>query len=754
MPTKQVVFDMGYTYLKNGIKIAVALIPGFPPASKAIEPTLDIVFSHLKLAGLFKTGLSVSQEVELRKIIKKNFNEINKQIPVSAQGVLQRAKPAIESILFENSKALLSPEIADQLTTILKKPIHLEGEFLTGKDFDEVTASFLHLLQTKIDGTSLADTLNRESIKELWAYILEKFDINEKEHREFDRRLTDVETAVSESVGIINRQSKSEIRNDTERFAKSYKSDILFLESYSNDGRFARLSDLFVIPPAFFHVKYVADTEYKKVESSDIINDINSIVMCDDYFTIDGVIHKNVNAMVILGLPGIGKSSITQRLASDYLEGSVFEGKKLFSFRLRDLADQNINIQDPLSSILQYSNISKSELDNSVMILDGLDELCGIQCMEDSIDAFCQNLLKQSSKSFKIIITSRLNYISLSPIEYPHTIFVELRPFMKPQIDKWLTQFLSVHSQENEHIATSIVARFNSCRDETDENEFLRMPLSLYIVMSLRIDLTNQMSLSTIYDRMIDQLKYREYDENKHAIVGKIDFENIAKNIAHKMFSLDKFVLNSEEVREVIGSTEKTLNDEEIDRIGGLYGMSFYFKDGIPQRRSVEFIHRTLSDYVVAWKLCDDLSVCLDDFEEFWNTIDRLLGNNEISPEISDFFIERLEKDIPQKDAFATAFRKYYLDILNAGMIKATSLGVNALDKAAHIFYGYWRLMKSLNPDTDFSPPANEGFHDIEIYLKGLNSKRKYHFNYSFQSARHMDVVSANLSDCNFTGSD
>jgi uncharacterized protein YjbI with pentapeptide repeats len=294
-------------------------------------------------------------------------------------------------------------------------------------------------------------------------------------------------------------------------------------------------------------------------------------------------------------------------------------------------------------------------------------------------------------------------------------------------------------------------------KEAEEENEFLGMPLSLYIIMSLKIDLDGETSLSSIYDRMIEQLKKRQYDENQHSLIGQFDYEEIVKSIAHLMFIKDKYVLNSDEVNGIINiiAHNRNLSVKDISRIGKLYGMSFYFKEGISQRSSVEFIHRTLSDYVVAWKIFDDLKPVLNDIDNYWKTIDGLLGMNEVSPEIVDFFVLRLEREGNKtKNAFVKAFKDYFPILLQGGMLFQSDRTINALEKASHIFYGYWRIMKNLSPETDFLNKENVELINAALFIKSLYQHRRYSLNFSFQIAKHIDFQGTDFSNGNFTYAD
>ena len=51
MPRKQKIADQAYVYIKNGVKIALAFIPGASPAAKLVEPGIELILKHLQWGG-------------------------------------------------------------------------------------------------------------------------------------------------------------------------------------------------------------------------------------------------------------------------------------------------------------------------------------------------------------------------------------------------------------------------------------------------------------------------------------------------------------------------------------------------------------------------------------------------------------------------------------------------------------------------------------------------------------------------------
>jgi len=204
MPSKQVVADTAYTYIKNSLKIMLALIPGVPDSAKLIDPVLDIAFNNMKWAGLFKEDMTVEQQVELRKAIKKAFDEIEKKTQKNKRELLERARPELEAIITENVTILSSREITDMIESILARPVYTEGEFFTNNDFDDLTKSFLSCLVKNLDNTPLAGTLNREGRNELWRYLREKFNENDSFHAEFSRKIQQLDDRFNDALKGAN----------------------------------------------------------------------------------------------------------------------------------------------------------------------------------------------------------------------------------------------------------------------------------------------------------------------------------------------------------------------------------------------------------------------------------------------------------------------------------------------------------------------------------------------------------------------
>ena len=56
----------------------------------------------------------------------------------------------------------------------------------------------------------------------------------------------------------------------------------------------------------------------------------------------------------------------------------MVESRPYYIVRLRNLLRGQINSDDPIQGLLEYIGIEKKDLVNSIVILDGLDEICAL----------------------------------------------------------------------------------------------------------------------------------------------------------------------------------------------------------------------------------------------------------------------------------------------------------------------------------------------------------------------------------------
>jgi len=241
----------------------------------------------------------VQQQVELRKIIRTSYNEVQAMLPTSQRKLIIRAWPALEPLLIVDK--LVSPQINIEIENVLKRPAINESDFLTERDFDNLITCFLGKIKQKTDNTSLADTFNRVQADELWEQI-----------SDIKQRLNNVENSIlglRKSIDNISSEQFLNAGNDDD-FKKSVtlkakENSILYYKSLT-EYEFSR----------FAHIKY----DQRLFSLTSKIEMKYASVDDQDRYTIEECVARTQNNIVFIGERGMGKTTSLLKIWSTLLE--------------------------------------------------------------------------------------------------------------------------------------------------------------------------------------------------------------------------------------------------------------------------------------------------------------------------------------------------------------------------------------------------------------------------------------------------
>lgn len=132
--------------------------------------------------------------------------------------------------------------------------------------------------------------------------------------------------------------------------------------------------------------------------------------------------YDRTSIMLIRGVPGIGKSTITSWIADKYKDD-----KSILILRFRDWNKDELE-KGFLNAICKKLDCKNEDLENKVLGLDGFDEMKALNLREKLLNEFVNDI--KDLENFKCIITSRTNYISSKNFD----IALELSPFNYRQI--------------------------------------------------------------------------------------------------------------------------------------------------------------------------------------------------------------------------------------------------------------------------------------------------------------------------------
>ena len=499
----------------------------------------------------------------------------------------------------------------------------------------------------------------------------------------------------------------------------------LFLH-FDNDKKPLTLSEAFIMPDYKCHTKMRRTGFSDEDELSDIIEKF--------------VNYTRSSRMLITGVPGIGKTSITAWIANKYKDD-----ENIVILRFRDWEREELE-KGLIKSICNTLKCQKQDLENIVLVLDGFDEIKALDIRESLLRAFFYESL--DLKNFKFIITSRPTYIKFDNFQ---NVF-EILPFDSKKVSMFY-QRVTGNELEQEKI-------------DPDNLEVLGIPVILYMAIVSGIDFAEKATKPELYERIFaekggifDKFYYEGvgYDEGAQVFRNP---ENIKKYLK---FLQDTAFMMFDQNSDSLPRENCQIPELEFDKVT-VPLLEFPIKHLFERADvNIEFIHKSISEYFVADYVAASMRKGVKlSAEVFAGMFGDLLKHNRLSSEILEFLKYKVEmeelnsKSSVIKDTFELMLRdgmtyytgKSYKNVIDCEM----SVFANMLD-ILHLWE--WTSLKfnslittylscnryfGLNlKNTDLS-----GAHLLRTDLKGANL--------SEANLRKADLFGVNLSGADLKG--
>ena len=366
---------------------------------------------------------------------------------------------------------------------------------------------------------------------------------------------------------------------------------------------------------------------------------------------LENFIQSDSHVLIIEGDAGNGKSSLVGWMNYHYNLGdddskSMFGYKKLVTIRLRDLKKELIK-EDFCEALFEYTKTHDPDefetvFENSVVVLDGYDELCMILGgTEYSLkDSMLEELLECFYDSLKFIITSRPHYINKNSLRIEYDS-IYLNHFDKAKRDEWITAYRDKCSQSIDPNVLDFIKNI----DENDAKGVCDTPFSLYMLaanreMSEQV-LNNSWALyHKIFYSAISETPYNEiYSriKKKHSISKyKETIYQINEEIAYEMYKNNSesesiFFLKDSKVKEIVKRVaEKNCTDEDVKNLTeGSFALCCYWKNDAKDG-AIEFYHNNIRDFFVCEKIFREINKLYDS-----------VSSDELSDEEIQTFIDK-----------------------------------------------------------------------------------------------------------------
>lgn len=379
----------------------------------------------------------------------------------------------------------------------------------------------------------------------------------------------------------------------------------------------------------------------------------------------------NYNMIFVLGQPGQGKTSFCYKLIYDILNSSTgLPSVPLFFIKIRDLHSKDFindtftTINNAISQNIDFNN------DRCILILDGLDEAFMSGGLTDNdLKILYERLNKTSrqNKNLKIVLTSRLNYLNINDPSIDGSLVVKLNVLDNTQIKSYINKFSNFYPEN------VLVKKINKIlKDESYKHikELFEQPVLMYFIALSNINIEKNDSKALVYNKIFDSLAKRSWDKNgqlnhikqelkdNHYKYSKL-LRQYIRNIAFEIFQSANLHISIKKLNE-LDSTKlfisKCFNDsiennsENIKEISKYLLISFYFQKSNKTQEddtAIEFFHNSLWEFLTAEYLWEEnkrilLNTDYDgelvsvNMEEYFNLLNTLSGNKEVSYEIAE----------------------------------------------------------------------------------------------------------------------
>ena len=342
--------------------------------------------------------------------------------------------------------------------------------------------------------------------------------------------------------------------------------------------------------------------------------------------------------MLLTGVPGIGKTSVTAWLSNKYQDDP-----DLIVLRFRDWDREELT-GGLLRAVCTTLACRPSDLNGKMLVLDGFDEMKRLDIREKILAAFFNDIC--DLHHFKCIITSRPAYIDASLFSY---VF-ELKSFEIYRIRAFYQKITG--------------KTLNIQKIDPDNLDVLGVPVILYMAIMSHIDLTERTTRPGLYSHIFaghggifDRFHYggRAYDEGAHPLRNSRNIRiylSFLSEVAYKMYKTNTLLLS----REACKIPELEFQDRAVEILE--FPIKHLFESTESQ---IEFIHKSIYEYFVAEYLLKKISECIQrgQVDALAGVLGELLKDNNLNDEIAEYLAYKIRR----QETLPTHFAKEPIQI-------------------------------------------------------------------------------------------
>lgn len=508
------------------------------------------------------------------------------------------------------------------------------------------------------------------------------------------------------------------LNNKKEKYIESWNSR-LFLH-VENDKNPLTLADSFVMPDCG---KFTLTPKMNFLYKDSFDKVIDKFIK-----------YNGTSTMLIVGEPGIGKSTITSWIANEYQNDD-----RIIILRFRDWESEELK-KGLLQAVCNILECEKNDLECKVLLLDGYDEMKSLANREAILNSFLNAV--RDFDNFKCIITSRPAYIDARRFQN----IIELEAFNIGKIEDFY-QIITGKSLEKKELLNL---------------EVLGIPVILYIAIMSNVEVEQVNSKFELYNLifsenggLFDKFSGRGngYSNGAHILSDPDNIEkylNFLQDVAYKMYKKNSLVLRRGDCE--IPQLEFQGNNVSI--------LEFPIKHLFEEtENNIEFVHKTMYEFFVSehfFKVIRDIIHSAKTTEELTGKLGYwMIEDKEVLPiEIYDFLQYKVNMKLRKE--FNIILDAFQL-MLNDGMTYHIGKPYkNVIDCELKIFANMleflhlWKYQLSdvkLSKASDFIKYNRKFVYNFEgMNLKGLDLENA--------SLANSNLSEASLENANLSGAD
>lgn len=556
-----------------------------------------------------------------REAVERELKELVKKACISTQEILSKnSKERADFFQYANARIEMNMDVMPfaDIINIIKRDLEVEskwqGAYITQIDIQEMTKLFVE--------NFLAGLPEYPSLKHL--FVVSSLLDHEQRLSNLEEKLTPA--LKGEPLPAVDGSG------DMQFYVEKY-TEALFLHRRLPPDRTISLEDVYTLARADSVGQWRNATQRASYEN--IKDAIKEFVDHAPQKPGD----RPFDILFLEGQAAMGKSSLVAWLCAHYsrqdaISKEIIGDRRLIAIKLRDISSEEyaggLNLQQPLVQFYSYLlDVSERQLSarnqwkeeckkffhNTLLVLDGFDELCMVRdFFAEGKSIYFQNMfnqLHQMDCDCKVIVTTRPAYLNVEGLDF-HKAHLVICPFGPDKRREWLNKYEAKQSVPDD--IKQILLR----DDINVLNGIVDSPLTLYMIVAQNIRVSETSNLWDIYHQIFGEEVYqRNYEKGApHEINQYRDFlYRLTAEIANAVSAEEHFYITIEKLLEVQqvhtlldklhGLTQDMQPDYEHIKaiLEDCFGLASYFRisekrgeDGI-SKCAVEFYHNNIKDY-------------------------------------------------------------------------------------------------------------------------------------------------------------